>query len=216
MNDWLRHRAPALALDLAVNFALPVVVYDLLQGRWGQVDALLASAVPPLVWAVGGFVRSRRVDALSVMAMAGIALSLIAFAGGGSVRFLELREKMVTLLFGLAFLGSAAIGRPLIWPLARATMARESGEALAQFEADRDHPMLRRTIMVMTLAWGFGLVADVAVSVGLIYALPVATYLIVGPLLGYATIGGLTVWTVWYRRHRTRIVARMQDAARAG
>ena len=216
MNDWLRHRAPALALDLAVNFALPVVVYDLLQGRWGQVDALLASAVPPLVWAVGGFVRSRRVDALSVMAMAGIALSLIAFAGGGSARFLELREKMVTLLFGLAFLGSAAIGRPLIWPLARATMARESGEALAQFEADRDHPMLRRTIMVMTLAWGFGLVADVAVSVGLIYALPVGTYLIVGPLLGYATIGGLTVWTVWYRRHRTRIVARMQDAARAG
>jgi len=216
MNDWLRHRAPALALDLAVNFALPVVVYDLLQGRWGEVNALLASAVPPLVWAVGGFVRSRRVDALSVMAMAGIALSLIAFAGGGSARFLELREKMVTLLFGLAFLGSAAIGRPLIWPLARATMARESGEALAQFEADRDHPMLRRTIMVMTLAWGFGLVADVAVSVGLIYALPVATYLIVGPLLGYATIGGLTVWTVWYRRHRTRIVARMQDAARAG
>jgi len=216
MNDWLRHRAPALALDLAVNFALPVVVYDLLQGRWGEVNALLASAVPPLVWAVGGFVRSRRVDALSVMAMAGIALSLIAFAGGGSARFLELREKMVTLLFGLAFLGSAAIGRPLIWPLARATMARESGEALAQFEADRDHPMLRRTIMVMTLAWGFGLVADVAVSVGLIYALPVGTYLIVGPLLGYATIGGLTVWTVWYRRHRTRIVARMQDAARAG
>ena len=216
MNDWLRHRAPALALDLAVNFALPVVVYDLLQGRWGEVNALLASAVPPLVWAVGGFVRKRRVDALSVMAMAGIALSLIAFAGGGSARFLELREKMVTLLFGLAFLGSAAIGRPLIWPLARATMARESGEALAQFEADRDHPMLRRTIMVMTLAWGFGLVADVAVSVGLIYALPVATYLIVGPLLGYATIGGLTVWTVWYRRHRTRIVARMQDAARAG
>ena len=216
MNDWLRHRAPALELDLAVNFALPVVVYDLLQGRWGEVNALLASAVPPLVWAVGGFVRSRRVDALSVMAMAGIALSLIAFAGGGSVRFLELREKMVTLLFGLAFLGSAAIGRPLIWPLARATMARESGEALAQFEADRDHPMLRRTIMVMTLAWGFGLVADVAVSVGLIYALPVGTYLIVGPLLGYATIGGLTVWTVWYRRHRTRIVARMQDAARAG
>jgi len=216
MNDWLRHRAPALALDLAVNFALPVVVYDLLQGRWGEVNALLASAVPPLVWAVGGFVRSRRVDALSVMAMAGIALSLIAFAGGGSARFLELREKMVTLLFGLAFLGSAAIGRPLIWPLARATMARESGEALAHFEAHRDHPMLRRTIMVMTLAWGFGLVADVAVSVGLIYALPVATYLIVGPLLGYATIGGLTVWTVWYRRHRTRIVARMQDAARAG
>lgn len=208
MSPWLRARAPALVLDLAVNFALPVVVYDLLQGRWGEVDALLASAVPPLVWAVGGFVRSRRVDALSVMAMAGIALSLIAFAGGGSARFLELREKMVTLLFALAFLGSAAIGRPLIWPLARATMARESAESLAEFEGRRDHPMMRRTVMVMTLVWGFGLLADVAVSVGLIYALPVATYLIAGPLLGYATMGGLALWTVWYRRHRTGLAMR--------
>lgn len=210
MNDWLRHRAPALVLDLAVNFALPVVVYDLLQGRWGEVNALLASAVPPLVWAVGGFVRKRRVDALSVMALAGVALSLIAFAGGGSAKFLELREKMVTLLFALAFLGSAAIGRPLIWPLARATMARESAEALAQFEARRDHPLLRRTVMVMTLAWGFGLLADVAVSVVLIQALSVADYLVVGPMLGYAAIGGLTLWTVWYRRHRTRLAARMR------
>ena len=208
MSPWLRERAPALVLDLAVNFALPVVAYDLLQGRWGEVDALLASAVPPLVWAVGGFVRSRRVDALSVMAMAGIALSLIAFAGGGSARFLELREKMVTLLFALAFLGSAAIGRPLIWPLARATMARESAESLAEFEGRRDHPMMRRTVMVMTLVWGFGLLADVAVSVGLIYALPVRTYLIAGPLLGYATMGGLALWTVWYRRHRTGLATR--------
>ena len=205
--NWLGHRAPALALDLGVNFALPVVIYDQAHRAWGDVNALLASAVPPLIWALGGFIRHRRVDAISLMAMAGIALSLLAFLGGGSAKFLELREKMVTLLIALTFLGSAAIGRPLIYPLARATMARESTDALAQFEARRDHPMLRHTVMVMTLVWGFGLLADVGISVALIYALSVSDYLIVGPILGYATMGGLALWTVWYRRHRTRLAA---------
>jgi hypothetical protein len=205
--DWLRRRGPALLLDLAVNFAAPVLVYDRMQGPWGEVHALLASSVPPLLWAVGGFLRNRRVDALSILAMAGIALSLLAFLGGGSAQLLQLREKMVTLLIGLTFLGSAAIGKPLIYPLARATVARESAEALADFDSKRNDGLLRHTVMVMTLVWGFGLLADVAISVVLIFSLSVAEYLVVGPILGYGTIGGLTLWTMLYRRYRTRHAA---------
>jgi hypothetical protein len=208
--DWLRRRGPGLVLDLAVNFAAPVLIYDRMQGQWGEVHALLASSVPPLLWAVGGFLRNRRVDALSILAMAGIALSLLAFLGGGSAQLLQLREKMVTLLIGLAFLGSAAIGKPLIYPLARATVARESAEALADFESKRNDAALRHTVMVMTLVWGFGLLADVAISVVLIFSLSVADYLVVGPILGYGTIGGLTLWTMLYRRYRTRHVAMLR------
>jgi hypothetical protein len=204
---WLRRRAPALALDLAVNFAAPVVIYDQFHGRLGDVGALLASSLPPLIWSIGGFLRNRRVDALSILAIVGIALSLLAFFGGGSAQMLQLREKMVTLLIGLAFLGSAAIGKPLIMPLARATVARESAEALADFESKRNDRLLRRTVMVMTLVWGFGLLADVVVSVLLIYSLSIEAYLIVGPIIGYGTIGGLTLWTVLYRRYRARYAA---------
>jgi hypothetical protein len=211
ITHWLRQRAPRLILELGINFALPVLIYDQLQARWGEVPALLASSGPPLVWSIFGFVRNRRIDALSVMSMVGIALSVLAFFGGGSVQFLQLREKMVTLLIALAFLGSAAIGKPLIYPLARATMARESAEALERFEARRDHPLLRRTVMIMTLVWGFGLLADFAISVVLIYSLSVAEYLVVGPILGYTTMGGLTLWTVAYRRY----IARRADALRA-
>jgi hypothetical protein len=213
---WLRSRAPFLALDLAVNFAAPVLIYDHFAAPLGEVKALLASSLPPLAWAIGGFIRQRRIDALSVLAIVGIALSLLAFFGGGSVRMLELREKLVTLLIGLAFLGSALIGKPLIYPLARATLARESAEALADFDARREAPSLRHTVMVMTWAWGLGLVADFALSVVLIYALPVAQYLVVGPILGYGTIGGLTLWTVLYRRHRTRRAASAQANAIVG
>ncbi|HEX3985678.1 MAG TPA: hypothetical protein VHX13_03625 [Acidobacteriaceae bacterium] len=58
------------------------------------------------------FVRRRRLDAMSLRVITGIALSLLAFLGGGSVPFLQLRENIVTCLIGLVFLGSAAIIRP--------------------------------------------------------------------------------------------------------
>ncbi|MBB2199700.1 hypothetical protein HLH44_20105 [Gluconacetobacter sp. 1c LMG 22058] len=206
MNS-LRRRGPGIALillDLTANFAAPVLIYDRMQAGWGDVQALLASSMPPLLWSVGGFVIRRRIDALSLIALAGIALSLLAFIGSGSARLLELREQAVTFLIGLAFLFSAAIGKPLIAPLARATMARQSSQALADFDTHRNDARVRCTIMVMTLVWGLGLLANVVVSVALIYSLPISTYLVVGPILGYATMGGLALWTLLYRRHRIR------------
>jgi hypothetical protein len=213
ITHWLRQKGPLIAAELVVNFALPALIYDRTHGVLGEMQGLLASSVPPLVWAIGGFVRKRRVDALSVLVMVGIGLSLLAMLGGGSVQLLQLREKLVTLLIALAFLGSAAIGKPLIYPLARATMARESEAALAHFDTHRDNHLLRHTVMVMTLVWGFGLLADFALSVVLIYSLSVADYLIVGPILGYGAMGGLALWTILYRRYRTRYAdkVRAQD-----
>jgi len=202
---WLRKNGPAVLVEGTVNLVAPAVIYGLLQGRWGEVPALLASSGPPLLWSLVGLVRNRRIDALSILVLVGIALSLVAMAGGGSARFLQLREKLVTAIIATAFLGSAAIGRPLIGPLARATVARESAESLAAFDAQRDDPFVRRTIMVMTLVWGFGLLTDFIVSVVLIFVVSVAQYLVVGPIVGYATIGGLSAWTVLYRRQRTRL-----------
>jgi hypothetical protein len=69
-------------------------------------------------------------------------------------------------------------------PLARATIARESAGAPADFVA----------------------------GVILIYALPIETYLVVGPVLSYGTIGALALWTILYRRYRTRNVPLAADA----
>lgn len=204
MAVWLRRKGPVVAIEVAANLVAPALIYALLRSQWGDVPALLASSAPPVVWSLVGLVRHRRIDALSMIVLAGIVLSLVALAGGGSVRFLQLRERMVTAVIGLAFVGSALIGRPLIGPLARATVARESAEALAAFDARRDHGVMRRMIMVMTWVWGLGLLADCAVSVMLIFTLSVAQYLVVGPIVGYATMGGLTVWTVVYRRIHAR------------
>jgi hypothetical protein len=215
-KTFLRERGVSIALEALFNFILPLVVYDLAKPRLGDVGALIASSAPPILWSLILLIRERRVDALSMLVLAGIALSLLAFLGGGSVKFLQLRERLVTVVIGLIFLGSAAIGKPLIYQLARATMMRRSSSELQEFEAMRDNVHFRRAMTVMTLVWGFGLVGEAAISVVLVFTLSVHDYLIAGPVLGYGTSGALGLWTFLYAREgRRRVTARRAAEAEA-
>ena len=200
-----------MGLDVAVNFAAPVLIFNWAEPQWGETRALLGATVPPLLWGAGSFVKERKVDALSVIALAGITMSLLMFVSGGSAQLIALKEKMVTLLFGFAFLGSALIGKPLIYPLARATMARQSREAAESFDARRGSAGQRYTVMLMTWVWGVGLVADALLSILLVYSVPMRLYLIVSPILGYVTFGGLGAWTFLYRRRRMKRITPKPD-----
>ena len=216
IRAFLREHGRATAVELLVNFVLPYVIYVLAQKQLGDVKALMASSAPPIVWSIVEFARHRRVDALSILVLLGIALSLLAFIGGGSVRLLQLREKMVTVIIGCVFLGSAAIGRPLIYQLARASMIRKSSSELQQFESLNANRYFRRTMTIMTLVWGFGLLADAAVSAALIYTISIRDYLIAGPFIGYGTMGALSLWTFFYaRRQRHKGEVRRAAAAAA-
>jgi len=201
---FIRERGANVAIEILVNFAGPLLIFDFAKPQLGEVNALIASSAPPIAWSLIEFARKRRVDALSILVLAGIALSLVAFLGGGSAKFLQLREKLVTVTIGLVFLGSAAIGKPLIYQLARATIMRRSPHELADFEAMRDNLHFRRVMMVMTLVWGFGLLAEAAVAVALVFALSIHNYLIVSPIVGYGTMGCLSLWTWWYARESRR------------
>jgi len=140
-------------LQVLVNFVLPFAIFVGSKDVLGDANALMASSIPPICWSIGEFVRARRIDALSVLVLTGIVLSLIAFLGGGDIRLLQLRENLVAGLIGLVFLGSAAIGRPLIYHLARATIRRTSHARAARLAASSDNPLVKRAMSVMTLAW---------------------------------------------------------------
>jgi hypothetical protein len=209
---WLRKNAGHLLVEALVNVILPLAIYNYAEAPLGEVKALLASSGPPILWSLVEFARHRRVDALSLLVVSGIVLSLLAMIGGGGLRFLQLREKLVTAGIGLVFLGSAAFGKPLIYQLARATMRRKSEADAQEFEALQVHAGFRRTMMVMTLVWGLGLLADAAVSVVLVFALSIREYLIVNPILGYGTMGALGLWTTLYA-HRARRRGEVRRAA---
>jgi hypothetical protein len=216
IRSWLVENGPHTLFELVVNIALPFVIYSYAEAPLGATYALLASSVPPILWSLVEFARHRRLDALSVLVLSGIVLSLLAMLGGGGVKFLQLREKLVTAAIGLAFLISALIGKPLIYELARATMRRKSEEEAREFEALQGHAGFRRTMMVMTLVWGIGLLVEFGVSVALIFALSIREYLLVHHLVGYGFMGALSLWSFLYGRSaKRRGEARRRAAALA-
>ncbi len=208
----IRKQGGGLLVEIVVNVALPYAVYSLLQPRYGDVRALLASSAPPIGWSLAEFARKRRVDAVSLFVLLGIALSLLAFLGGGSVKFLQLRENLVTGAIGLVFLGSAAIGKPIIYQLAVAGAARQSASAAAELVTLKDNVTLRRTMTFMTLVWGFGLLAATAVACALVFTLSIQNYLLVSPFVGYGIMGVLALWTVWFSR-RTQMRRRARASS---
>src|SRR5258708_27333967 len=92
VTAFLRANGAKGALEVAVNFPLPFAIYSYGVSRLGAAPALMAASAPPLLWSVVEFIRERRVDAISILVMSGIVLSLLAFAGGGGVKVLQLRE----------------------------------------------------------------------------------------------------------------------------
>lgn len=211
----MRTSGPSLLVELVVNFAAPWAVYHYSAPKLGEVGALMASSAPPIAWSLITFIRSRRIDAISAMVIAGIVLSLLAYIGANDAKLLQLREKLVGGLIGLAFIGSAVVGKPLIYWLARAGVERQGGRALADFESRKDIPLFRRTMTIMTLVWGFGLLADAAFGALLVRTLSVSDYLLIGPLEGYAVTGALILWTVFFTRRQQRIGRARRAAASA-
>jgi hypothetical protein len=203
---WARGSGGRIALEVLVNGVGPYVIYTLTQARLGDVGALIASSGPPVLWSILEFVRHRRLDAISLLVLAGIVFSLLALLGGGGAKFLQLRENLVAGAIGVLFLGSAAIGKPMFWYLARAGMSRApAAEGAPSFDQIKDGRRFRHAMMVMTLVWGLVLIARTAVSAVLVFVLTIPDYLIAHPIVGYASMGGLALWTAWYTGRQRRL-----------
>jgi len=213
--SYIRQHGGPFALQVLVNAVLPLAIFDLTQKQLGDVRALLASSIPPIAWSLVEFARHRKVDAISILALAGIALSMLAFIGTGGAKFLQLRETLVGGLIGLIFVGSALIRRPIIYYLARATMQRSNPAEAQRFQDLRGNVHFERTMMVMTLVWGLGLMAHTSLNVALVFAVPIPTYLAIAPITGYGTMGALAAFTFWYARRARRRGAERMAAAEA-
>jgi hypothetical protein len=211
----VRQRGGPFALQVLVNALLPLAIFDLAQKQLGDVRALLASSIPPIAWSLVEFARHRKVDAISILALAGIALSMLAFIGTGGAKFLQLRETLVGGLIGLIFVGSALIRRPIIYYLARATMLRSNPAEAENLQNLRGNVHFERVMMVVTLVWGFGLLAHTSLNVALVFAVSIPTYLAIAPFTGYGTMGVLALFTFWYSRRARRRGAERMAAAEA-
>ncbi len=196
------HRALRAAPEILANFVAPYGVYEALAGRFGDTDALIASAVPPLLWSFYELAKTRRLDAVSVVVVSAILLTVGATFMGGSARLIQMRDAMVTGAVGLLFLATLAMKRPMIFYLARATVARTTADEAEAYEQVWAQPGVPQVFRMLTLIWGLGLLLQTSCMCWLAWIWPIGRFLLLSPFISFGIFGLLMAWSLGYIARR--------------
>jgi hypothetical protein len=190
---------PPLVRTLALDVAAPLAVfYGLHAAGVGDVPALLASAVPPLLHAGYSGLRERRADPIGLAVLAATLLSLLAtLLGSGGPRELLARGVWLTAPFGLWTLASAFTRHPLCFAVSRSVMP---GKVEVMDRLWATDARFRRAWRTITIIWGAVSLADSALRLVMAYTLPVAWVPVLDTALTFATIVALqppTLFCLW-------------------
>lgn len=177
-----------IAKLVVVDAIAPYVVYELARPYTGELAALALSALPPAVESVSSVVRKRKLDMISALVLAGIGVSLVLIALGGSERVLLLRDSLVTSIVGVVVAISAAFPKPLLYYVFRQVQDQE--------------PELR-SMRVLSVVLGLGLVAEMAVRTAMVYAMSTSRFLLISPFVQYGMTGLLVAWALFYLRRQS-------------
>jgi hypothetical protein len=144
--------------------------------------------LPPAIESVWSVIRKRKLDAISALVLAGIGVSLVLIALGGSERVLLLRDSLITSIVGVVIAISAVFPKPILYYLFRQVQGGEP----------KVGPM-----RVLSVVMGLGLVVEMGVRTAMVYAMTTSRFLLVSPFVQYGLTGLLILWAVLYmRRHR--------------
>jgi hypothetical protein len=200
-------RFAGLYRSLTINVVLPLVVAQWLlhQGR-SPVVALGIAALFPLGDGVVSALR-RRLDLLSVASLAALVVGIALSFATNNAAFAIAEKSAFTGLFGVAFLVSLLLPRPLIFHLGRQFNTEGDPAAQAAWDANWSIPGFRRVVRVMTAVWGLGLLAEAALRVVVAITMTPAVAIVVSPVLAIGAIALLILWTRQYAARARRRAA---------
>ena len=210
-RDYSRLRSVA---KIAVfDIAGPLVAYSLLRrAGLSTVSALVLSGVLPGIAVLGGLIRHRRIDAVGILVLAGIAVGTVLGLLSGSPRLFLMEGSVPTAVFGALCLGSLWTQRPLIYRFALEFMGQDSPRG-REFGSLWQYRSFRHIFQLYTLVWGIVYLLEAAARVVIIETTSTGTALAVSKVMPYAVAGLLVGWMVLYGRRARR--AGEREAAHA-
>jgi hypothetical protein len=210
-----RNRFRAVAMIALFDIAGPLVAYSLLRSA-GQsaVSALVLSGALPALGVAVGLVRRRRVDAIGVLVLAGIAVGTVLGLLSGDPRLLLVEGSVPTAVFGLLCLGSLRGRRPLIYRFAVEFIGADTPKG-REFESLWRYPGFRHVFRVFTVVWGVAYLAEAAARVIIVETTSTGTALTVSKVMPYVVGVALAAWMFAYGRRARREGERLAAAAAA-
>ncbi len=189
--------------SLVINAAVPFVIYRLAAPHYPKdsVTPLLFSTVAPALWLAYGLIRKRTVDAIAIIAICEVTVTIAVTLLASSVSWALIARATQGALVGLVFAGSVLIGRPIIYYIARQFAVGMNPQRAEGF--DRAHTLDKgRTFSIATLVWSAGLIVLSAIQVVLAIRLAPANYLLAAPVVGVSGNIAMMVWTIRFSVRR--------------
>ncbi|MYV65083.1 hypothetical protein GT043_03765, partial [Streptomyces sp. SID2131] len=206
------------ALTIGLNVVAPILTYDILteDHGWSEFGALLVSGVWPVLDSAVMVAWRRKVDEFAVVSLVFLVITaVVSLVGAHTARALLIKDSGVTGLFGLLCLATLLAPRPLMFYFGRKFATDGTPESAAWWNGLWQFDGFRSTMRTITLVWGVGYLAEALVRIVLAYALSTSVMVVLSPVLIYATLGALALWTAWFSRRRAAEGARRQAAAEA-
>jgi len=196
--------------SLVVDAALPFLVYILLRPHTTEVLALIASSLPPLLSNIVSFIRAKQLDAFGMMILFGIIVSLIALLFGGEPRILLIRESFVTVAIGVACLVSLLLPRPLMFYISKHFVTGADRAKNAWFNSLWQYKRFRVLCYLITVVWAVADLSEFTLKMGLVFALPIAQAILIGPIITNTITVSLIIWSVLYSVTTVRKLFKIQ------
>jgi tryptophan-rich sensory protein len=199
-----RNRLLSLAKIALFDIAGPLVAYSMLRSAGqSQVSALIISGAFPALGIVAGVIRRRRVDAIGVLVLAGIAVGSVLGLLSGNPRLVLVEGSVPTAVFGVLCLGSLWAQRPLIYRFALEFMGADTQKG-RDFESLWRYPEFRHIFRLYTVVWGVVYLAEAAARIIIVETTSTSTALAVSKVMPYAVAAALVAWMVAYGRRAKR------------
>jgi hypothetical protein len=210
-----RNRFQALAMIAVFDIAGPLAAYSLLRSA-GQsaVTALVLSGALPAVGVIAGLIRHRRVDAIGVLVLAGIAVGAVLGLVSGNPRIVLVEGSVPTAVFGLLCLGSLWARRPLIYRFAVEFIGAGTPKG-RDFESLWQYQGFRHAFRLYTIVWGVAYLAEAVARVIVVETTSTGTALTVSKVMPYAVGAAIVAWMIAHGRHARREGERLAAEAQA-
>ena len=164
-----------------------------------KLHGLLLGVVAATAWTVAVYVWERRHERPGLAARIGLAIALVQAAGAlasqSPIGYFA-PPVIINAVYGLAFLVSVVIGRPLA-----AVFANETYPIPADIRA---LPAVRRTFAHISLVWGGYLIFRSVFRLVVLLHYSVDVYVAVNVVTAGPMITGLMAWSFWYGLRRIR------------
>ncbi len=210
-----RNRLQSTAKIVVFDIVGPLLAYFLLRkAALSSVLALVLSGAFPALGIVAGLARHRRMDAIGVLVLAGIAVGTVLGLVTGNARLVLVEGSVPTAVFGLLCLGSLWSRRPLIFRFALEFMVADTPRG-RDFEGLWRYPGFRHAFRLFTVVWGVAYLAEAAARVIIVETTSTATALTVSKVMPYAVAAVLAGWMIVYGRRTRREGERLAAAASA-